>query len=163
MGQNITAGQKYQSTCKGPQLYGSRLLNVHQPVKVYKLRETPFPTPPPPILSSYTIIWLPPSTPPGWSDLWMGEWDCDKRQFLNHIPTLGYFLVQGLFLMFFWLLVWLSPLHFHVWSFIQHYEGLSFSTAWLVIFICHLWAPLKLLSNFGFPPSTPYFDNVINE
>ena len=38
--------RKLRSTCKGPQVYGSQILNVRQPVKVHRLRETHFPTGP---------------------------------------------------------------------------------------------------------------------
>ena len=33
--------QKLWSTCNGPQIFGSQILNVCQPVKVYRLREKP--------------------------------------------------------------------------------------------------------------------------
>ena len=38
--------RKLRSTCKGPQVYGSRIRNVRQPVKVHRLRETHFPAGP---------------------------------------------------------------------------------------------------------------------
>ena len=38
--------RKLRSTCKGPQVYGSHIRNVRQPVKVHRLRGTHFPAGP---------------------------------------------------------------------------------------------------------------------